>query len=110
MHRRVIPLVAIAAGIPLFVFPSGALAQDHPPVHPTAIAAPAAFDPAGWREDLRLLARELPARHPNAFFRMSRASWDSAVGAIDARLPDMTRNQEIVALMGLAAMVLDGHT
>ena len=70
----------------------------------------AAFDPAAWREDLRLLARELPAIHPDAFYRMSRASWDSAVGSIDRRLPSMTRNEAMVAFMELVAMVRDGHT
>jgi hypothetical protein len=80
------------------------LAQTHAP--PTT----AAFDGAAWRADLALIARELPARHPDLFFRMSRASWDSAVGAIDAGLPSMTRNEAMVAFMELVALVEDGHT
>ena len=109
MRRILLRLVAafIATGC-LLTLPGGVLGQDHPTVQ--SAAAPAAFDPVAWREDLRLLARELPARHPNAFLRMSRATWDSAVGAIDARLPSMTRNEAVVALMGLVAMVNDGHT
>lgn len=67
-------------------------------------------DIAAWRQDLRIIAEQLPATHPNAFYRLSRSSWDSAVSAIDARLPDMTRNQAIVAFSQLVAMVNDGHT
>lgn len=70
----------------------------------------AAFDPAAWREDLRFLARELPANHPDAFHRMTRASWDSAVGSIERRLPSMSRNEALVAFMELVALVRDGHT
>ena len=74
------------------------------------LAEPAAFDGASWGQDLDLIARELPARHPDLFFRMSRASWDSAVGALDSRLPAMTRNQAMVAFMELVGLVSDGHT
>src|SRR4051794_25817315 len=63
-----------------------------------------------WRTDLKTIAEQLPARHPNAFYRMTRASWDSAVASIDKRLPSMTRNQAAVALMQLVALVSDGHT
>lgn len=72
--------------------------------------ASAGFDPAAWRGDLRVLARELPARHPDLFYRMSRAAWDSAVGTIDRRLPSMTRDQALVAFMELVALPNDGHT
>ena len=65
---------------------------------------------ADWRRDLQTIAKELPATHPNAFYRMQRSSWDSAISAIDAKLPTMTRNQAMVALSQLVAMVNDGHT
>lgn len=63
-----------------------------------------------WRQDLRVLATELPARHPNAFYRMTRPQWDSAVKALDARLPNLKRHEVIVEFMRLVAMVRDGHT
>lgn len=69
-----------------------------------------AYNPAAWQEDLRVIARELPARHPNAFYRLTRARWDSAVAATGRRLPRLTRNQATVALMELVALVRDGHT
>ncbi|MEP7346120.1 MAG: hypothetical protein ABI877_12665 [Gemmatimonadaceae bacterium] len=69
-----------------------------------------ALDAAAWREDLRVLASELPKRHPDAFFRLKRTTWDSAVAAIDRRAETMTRNQALVSLMQLVALVRDGHT
>jgi hypothetical protein len=75
-----------------------------------AAQAAAEASPASWRGDLALIAKELPARHPNAFYRMSRSSWDSAVKSLDAKLPSLTRSQAIVSLMQLVAMVKDGHT
>ena len=81
----------------------------------TLIAAPAlsaqsSDNIAAWRQDLQMIATEVPARHPNAFYRLEKASWDSAVRSIDARLPQMSRNQAMVAFMQLVAMVNDGHT
>lgn len=75
-----------------------------------ATQAPAPIDAAAWRGDLQMIATQIPQRHPNAWYRMPRASWDSAVSAIDRRLPNMTRNQAMVALMELVALVTDGHT
>ena len=63
-----------------------------------------------WREDLRFLATELPRRHKNAFARMTAAQWDSAVQALDRKLPSLKRHQTIVELMRLVALVGDGHT
>ena len=83
----------------------------------TAIVTVIAFAPlegqtdvASWREDVRTIAQQLPATHPDAFYRMKRESWDSAIQSLDSRLPSMTRNQAAVALMQLVAMVNDGHT
>jgi len=63
-----------------------------------------------WREDLQMVAREMPRIHPNLFYRMSRASWDSAVTSLDRHLPAMSRDQALIALMKLVAMAHDGHT
>lgn len=79
-----------------------------------AVAAAAQQPPepdlAGWREDLRVLAREVPARHANAFAKITRAQWDSAVASLDARLPDLTRNQLLVELFRLVAFLGDAHS
>jgi hypothetical protein len=76
---------------------------------PTARAADT-IDATAWRADLDRIASELPARHPNLFHRMTRASWDSAVTDIGKRLPGMNRNQAIVSFMKLVALARDGHT
>src|SRR5262245_4716395 len=76
----------------------------------TTAHAAATIDASAWRADLDRIATELPARHPNAFHRMTRASWDSAVTDIRGRLPVLTRNQAVVSFMQLVALVHDGHT
>jgi hypothetical protein len=78
--------------------------------HPASAQDPKPFTAAAWREDVRTIARELPARHPDAFFRVTRERWDSAVAATETSIATMTRNQAMVALMELVALVKDGHT
>lgn len=65
---------------------------------------------AGWRSDLRLLARELPARHPAPFANISAAQWDSAVARVERRLPALNDNQRLVELLRLVALIGDAHT
>lgn len=68
------------------------------------------YDGRAWARDAALIARELPAQHPDAFFRLTRAQWDSATAATERRMPALTRNQALVALIELVALVHDGHT
>jgi hypothetical protein len=63
-----------------------------------------------WREDLAFLRTEMPAHHANLFHDMTRAQFDSALSSINARLPIMARQQVIVELQKLDAMVGDGHS
>ncbi|MGH7581468.1 MAG: tetratricopeptide repeat protein [Gemmatimonadales bacterium] len=63
-----------------------------------------------WREDLAYLARELPRRHKNLFHSMRREQFDSALAALDRKLPSLARHQVIVELARLVARVGDGHT
>ncbi|MEP7325456.1 MAG: hypothetical protein ABI836_05855 [Gemmatimonadota bacterium] len=72
--------------------------------------APAAPTTAAWQSDLRLLAREMPARHPGAFARITRAQWDSAVGSLTRRMPALSQNERIVEIFRLVALVEDAHT
>ncbi|HKS24760.1 MAG TPA: hypothetical protein VJZ76_18335 [Thermoanaerobaculia bacterium] len=69
-----------------------------------------ANDATAWRADLHHLAVELPKAHKNAFHTMSRAEFDAAVAALDARIPSLDRSAIIVELSRLVAMVGDGHT
>jgi hypothetical protein len=63
-----------------------------------------------WRADLRYLATEVPRRHKNAFHAVSRAAFDSAVAELDARIPTLGRDEIVVGMMRIVAMVGDGHT
>ena len=82
-----------------------------------AVSAPAR--PAGpvydltaeqWREDLRFMAAEMERRHANLFHTVSREAFTKAVADLDARIPRLQRNEIIVGMMRIAAMVGDGHT
>ena len=79
-------------------------ARAVPAAPPRALSAPQ------WREDLRVLADELPRVHANAFHAISREEWNRRVGTIDAAIPEMSAHQVEVALMRLVASVGDGHT
>jgi hypothetical protein len=77
----------------------------------SACAAPLTADEVrAWRDDLAFLRKEMPARHANLFHTMTAAQFDSALGAIDAALPRLSRPQVIVELMRLDALVGDGHS
>jgi hypothetical protein len=72
--------------------------------------APARRDVPGVRADVRLLAAQLPQRHPAPFRWITAAQWDSATQRLEQRLPTLTRNQVRVGVMRLVAMLGDAHT
>lgn len=63
-----------------------------------------------WREDLAFLRTAMPAHHGNLFHTMTRAQFDSALDAIERRVPVLARHQVIVELARLAALIGDGHS
>ena len=63
-----------------------------------------------WREDLRFMAAEMERRHANLFHTVPRERFAAAVADLDRRIPSLHRNQIIVGMMRIAAMVGDGHT
>lgn len=73
----------------------------------TVATAPTA---AEWREDLQVLARELPRVHPNPFHHVPEAEWRAAVAALDERLPALGRDQAVVEFMRIVSMIGEGHT
>jgi hypothetical protein len=79
-----------------------------------ATVAPAATQNAltaeQWRQDLRFLANELPRRHRDPFTRTTRAAFDSAVAALDQRIPALRDHEVVVGMASLVAMLRDGHT
>lgn len=63
-----------------------------------------------WREDLRYLAAEMPKVHKNLFHKMTREQFETAVEKLDKQIPALNRNQIVVGLARIVAMVGDGHT
>ena len=68
-----------------------------------------------WREDLHFAAADLVKRHPLLFAgltptHLTAARLDSAVAAIDAKIPALQRSEVVVELEKLAALAGAGHT
>lgn len=63
-----------------------------------------------WHEDLACLAEELPAKHKNLFFKLTKEEFREQVEALDKQIPKLSEEQITVELMKLVASVGDGHT
>jgi hypothetical protein len=100
--------IAIASATPAFRAPSLANAQSTPP----AAASGPVYNLTAekWREDLRFMSTEMQRRHKNLYHTITPARFAAAVADLDARIPTLQRNEIIVGMMRIAAMVGDGHT
>jgi hypothetical protein len=65
---------------------------------------------AQWHEDLADFARELPRRHANAFYALSRGAFDAEVAALDAKIATANSDEVFVGLQKIAKSIGDGHT
>jgi hypothetical protein len=65
---------------------------------------------AAWRDDLRVLADELPKRHKNAFFHTDEATWRRRVADLDGKLASLDDAHVVVELNRLVAAIGDAHT
>jgi len=72
--------------------------------------APAVLTAEQWRADLAFMAAEMERRHANLYHEISRERFAAAVADLDSRIPRLQRNEIIVGMMRLAAMVGDGHS
>src|SRR4051794_19996105 len=70
----------------------------------------AALSAEQWRTDLRFMAQQMERRHKNLYHTVSRERFAAEAAELDARIPTLQRNEIIVGMMRLAAMVGDGHT
>jgi hypothetical protein len=86
---------------------------------PCAAQSPAGAQPSApvsnlsaeqWREDLRFMAAEMEQRHANLYHSVSRERFAAAVADLDTRIPQLKRNEIVVGMMRIAALVGDGHT
>ena len=62
------------------------------------------------REDVHFYAAELPKRHKNLFFQLSKNDFEREVKRLEARVPKMSDHEIYFALMRITAGVGDGHT
>lgn len=83
------------------------LQAQHTPTQPAGLPS---MNAEKWRQDLRFLAERLPATHKNAFHKMTKADFESAVRNLDQRIPTLSDHEVVVELMRIVAMVGDGHT
>ena len=102
-------LLLRASLLALCVAPA-ALAFGAEPTAAAAVQAPPALTAEQWREDLLFMAAEMERRHKNLYHTVSRERFQAAVADLHARIPTLQRNQIIVEMMRIAAMVGDGHT
>src|ERR1700693_5875700 len=65
---------------------------------------------AQWREDLRYFAEQAPQVHRNLFHSVTHEEFETAVKSLDQRIPTLSRNQIIVELARIVALIGDGHT
>ncbi|MCG3161240.1 MAG: hypothetical protein JMDDDDMK_02391 [Acidobacteria bacterium] len=63
-----------------------------------------------WREDLKYLAVELPKRHKNLFFKITREQFDREIARIAESVPKFSDAEIRLALWRLTAMIGDAHT
>lgn len=77
-----------------------------------ALAAGASGARADAAGDVHRLVAEIEQRHPNPYHAVSRADFHRAADDLAAQAPRLTRNQLIVGVMRLMAMLgaRDGHS
>jgi len=98
MMRSAIVYCAVAATVLCAVF---AVAAQ---------TAPAPSREEKWREDLKYLAGELPKRHKNLFFKITRERFEGEIARIVESVPKLSDSEIELALLRLTAMIGDAHT
>jgi hypothetical protein len=63
-----------------------------------------------WQDDLRFIARELPATHPNPFRILSRGEFDQRIDDLIKRSGDLSHRAILLELTKIISALGDGHT
>jgi hypothetical protein len=63
-----------------------------------------------WRGDLMFLFAELPKRHKNLYFKITRERFDREIAGIIESVPKVSDSEIKLALRRLTAMIGDPHT
>ena len=66
--------------------------------------------PEQWQADLAFLAKELPAKHINAFATISRTDFDAQVHDLDSRIPKLNDAAVRAGILKIVASLGDAHT
>lgn len=97
-----------ASSILLAVLTAAALAAAYPCFSQTA--GEQAPERDQWAAYLDLLAKELPARHKNLYFKTTPEKFQAGVAALRAGIPALSRPRFLIELARLVATVGDPHT
>lgn len=93
---------AVAVGV--------ALCAALPPRAAELRAQEAGHDPEAWRDDIGFLVERLTDLHPDPFFAVDRSTFLDAADRLATEGAEMSREQRLVGLSRLAALLQDGHT
>ncbi len=63
-----------------------------------------------WRQDLKYLARTLPAKHANAFHYTSKERFEATVANLDRELEHLNSDEIWTGMARIVALVGDAHT
>ena len=63
-----------------------------------------------WRQDLRVLERQLEERHVDLYHTVPKDTFAAAVDRLYERIPTLTRPEILVGFAQLVALIGDGHT
>jgi hypothetical protein len=96
-------LIALAASLCVLA-PTSLAGQEAPPAPRSPLTA------EQWRADLRAMMEALPRVHRNVYHTTPKPAFDSAAAALDARIPSLSREEIVMEMAGIVAMVGDGHT
>src|SRR5690242_12027765 len=64
----------------------------------------------GWRSDLEFLRNELPKRHVNAFFKITKDRFQTEISQLEEQVPKLSDVQVELGLSRIVASIGDPHT
>jgi hypothetical protein len=63
-----------------------------------------------WKEDLQFLAQTITKGHPDPYARMDKTAFEQAVNDLNKKIPVLKRNEIIVGMAKIVAMLHDAHS